>query len=59
MLEIDKFTYLFGYIVGCISFIYLGLPLGVSHRSVGVCDSFEERFERRLATWNKQYLKNF
>ena len=42
--------------VGSIPSTYLGLPLGAPHRALGVWDSIEERFRRRLATWKRQYI---
>ena len=36
--------------------MYLGLPLGASHKSVGMWDPIEERFRKRLATWKCQYI---
>ena len=35
---------------------YLGLPLGAKHKAVGVWDSIEERFQKRLASWKIQYI---
>ena len=35
---------------------YLGLPLGAKHKAVGVWNSIEERFRKRLATWKIQYI---
>ena len=35
---------------------YLGLPLGAKHKAVGVWDSIEERFRKRLAAWKIQYI---
>ena len=42
--------------VGSLPSSYLGLPLGAPHSAVGVWDSIEERFRRRLATWKRQYI---
>ena len=36
--------------------MYLGLPLRAPHRSVGLWDSVEERFRKRLVSWKKQYI---
>ena len=44
--------------VGSLTSTYLGLPLGASHRAMGVWDSIEERFRQRLATWKRQYISN-
>ena len=35
---------------------YLGLPLGAKHKAIGVWDSIEERFRKRLASWKIQYI---
>ena len=36
--------------------MYLGLPLGAAHKSVGIWDPIEERFRRRLAARKRQYI---
>ena len=36
--------------------LYLGLPLGAPHRALGVWDSIEERFRKRLSSWKRQYI---
>ena len=36
--------------VGSLPTTYLGLPLRAPHKSVGVWDSIEERFRKRLAS---------
>ena len=42
--------------VGSLPTTYLGLPLGAPHRAVGVWDSVEERFKKRLTSWKRQYI---
>ena len=42
--------------VGSLPSTYLGLPLGAPHRALGVWDSIEDRFRRRLATWKRHYI---
>ena len=42
--------------VGSLPSTYLGLPLGAPHRALGVWDSIEDRFRRRLAIWKRQYI---
>ena len=42
--------------VGSLPSTYLGLPLGAPHRALGVWDSIDERFRRRLATWKRQHI---
>ena len=44
--------------VGSLPSTYLGLPLGAPHRALGVWDSIEDRFRRRLTTWKRQYISN-
>ena len=42
--------------VGSLPTPYLGLPLGAKHKALGVWDSIEERFRKRLAPWKIQYI---
>ena len=42
--------------VGSLPTTYLGLPLGAPHRTVGIWDSMEERFRKRLSSWKRQYI---
>ena len=42
--------------VGSLPFCYLGLPLGAAFKSSWVWDVVEERFQKRLALWKRQYL---
>ena len=42
--------------VGSLPTSYLGLPLSVNHKALGVWDSKEERFRKRLASWKIQYI---
>ena len=44
--------------VGSLPTTYLGLPLRVPHRAMGVSDTIEERFRNRLASWKRQYISN-
>ena len=37
-------------------FCYLGMPLGAPFKSVEVWDDVEERFQKRLAMWKRQYI---
>ena len=41
--------------VGSLPMTYLGMPLGVSHKSPTVWNPILEKFERKLAVW-KMYL---
>ena len=38
--------------------MYLGLPLGASHKAVAVWYSVEERMHKRLALWKRSYISN-
>ena len=42
--------------VGSLPTTYLSLPLGAPHKSIGVWDSIEEIFRKRLASWKRQYI---
>ena len=42
--------------VGRLSTSYLGLPLGANHKSVAVWNGMEERFRKRLAMWERQFI---
>ena len=41
--------------VGSLPTTCLGLSLGAPHRAMGVWDTIEERFRKRLASWKRQY----
>ena len=42
--------------VGSLPTSYLGLPLNAKHKALGVWDSVEERFRKRLTSWKIQYI---
>ena len=42
--------------IGSLPSSYLGLPLGANHKAVGVWDTVEDRFRKRLASWKSQYI---
>ena len=42
--------------IGSFPTSYLGLPLGAKHKALGVWDSIEERYRKRLGTWKTQYI---
>ena len=54
--NVEELATEFGCGVGSLPSLYLGLPLGAPHRALGVWDSIEDRFRRRLATWKRQYI---
>ena len=42
--------------VGSLPTMYLGLPLGAPHMAMGLWDSIEERFRKRLSSWKRQHI---
>ena len=42
--------------IGSLPTSYLGLPLGAKHKTLGICDSIEERYRKRLAAWKTHYI---
>ena len=42
--------------IGSLPSSYLGLPLGASHKALGVWDTVEDKFRKRLASWKSQYI---
>ena len=42
--------------IGSLPSSYLGLPLGAKHKSLGVWNTVEDRFRKRLASWKSQYI---
>ena len=42
--------------IGSFPTSYLGLPLGAKHKALGVWDSIEERYRKRLGTWKTRYI---
>ncbi|RVX06569.1 hypothetical protein CK203_029507 [Vitis vinifera] len=46
----------FGYKVGKLPSTYLGMPLGAPFKSVVTWDGIEERFQKILAMWKRQYI---
>ena len=53
--EMNKLASLFGCKVGRLP-TYLGLPWGVSYKSLVMSDAIEERLKGKLVSWKKQYL---
>ena len=56
MANVEEFASKLGCKVGSLTMSYLGLPLGAKHKALGVWDSVEERFRKRLASWKIQYI---
>ena len=42
--------------IGSLPSSYLGLPLGANHKALGVWDTVEDRFRKRLTSWKSQYI---
>ena len=42
--------------IGYLPSSYLSLPLGANHKALGVWDTVEDRFRKRLASWKSQYI---
>ena len=42
--------------IGSLPTSYLGLPLGAKYKALGVWNSIEERYRKRLAAWKTQYI---
>ena len=54
--NVTKLALELGYGIGSLPTSNLGLPLGASHKAIGVGDSVKERFRKRLASWKMQYI---
>ena len=54
--NIEMFASELGCGVGSLPTTCLGLPLGAPHKAMGVWDTIEERFRKRLASWKRQYI---
>ena len=52
----EEFVEVLGCKLGSLPSTYLGLPLGAPYNSSRVWEGVEERFQKRLALWKKQYL---
>ena len=51
---VDRLARELGCDIGSLPIEYLGLPLGVKYKAIGVWDGVEERFHKRLALWKRQ-----
>ena len=56
MANVEELALELGCKVGSLPTSYMGLPLGAKHKALGVWDSVEERFRKRLASWKIQYI---
>ena len=56
VLNFEELTRVLGFKVGSIHSCYLGLPLEATFKSPHVWDVMEERFQKRLVLWKRQYL---
>ena len=54
--DVEGLAFEFGCNIGSLPTEYLGLPLGAKHKEARVWDGVEERFQRMLALWKRQYI---
>lgn len=54
--ELEEFARLMCCNVGSFPTVYLGLPLGAKYKSQDIWNGVIENFEKRLASWQMQYL---
>ena len=54
--NVEQLAHELGCKVGALPSTYLGLPLGARHHAVCVWEGVEERFQKRLASWKRQYI---
>ncbi|RVW54804.1 Exosome complex component RRP4-like [Vitis vinifera] len=54
--ELEELAAELGCRLGALPTVYLGLPLGVHHKTSSSWDGVEERMRRRLAQWKRQYI---
>ncbi|XP_058195500.1 uncharacterized protein LOC131311891 [Rhododendron vialii] len=54
--DIGDIAHVLGCKVAALPVSYLGLPLGSSYKAKAVWDSVEERFQKRSASWKRQYI---
>ena len=51
--NLDALAVELGYRTGHLPTTYLGLPLGVAHKSVAIWDNIEGKIHKRLTLWKK------
>ena len=54
--NVEELAEEFGYKVGRLPSTYLGMSLGAPFKFVAAWNGTEERFRKRLAMWNRQYI---
>ena len=54
--NLDALAAKLGCRIGHLPTTYLGLPLGVAHKSVAIGDSIEEKIHKRLALWKRNFI---
>ena len=54
--NVEQLAHELGCKVGALPSTYIGLPLGARHHAVCVWEGVGERFQKRLASWKKQYI---
>ena len=56
MENLDALPVELGYRTGHLPTTSLGLPLGATHKSVTIWDSIEEKMQKRLALWKRNFI---
>ncbi|WMV25457.1 hypothetical protein MTR67_018842 [Solanum verrucosum] len=56
VLNLEELADIMGCNIGSFPSTYLGIPLGAQHKSTEIWTGVIEKFEKRLATWQMQYL---
>ena len=56
MENLDALAAKLGCRIGYLPTTYLGLPLGVAHKSVAIGDSIEEKIHKRLTLWKRNFI---
>lgn len=54
--ELDMLAELMYCTTGSFPTSYLGLPLGAKYKSIEIWKGVIEKFEKRIASWHRQYL---
>ena len=54
--NLDSLSTVLGCHIGQLPSTYLGLPLGVPHKSMVAWDVIKERMRKKLALWKRNYI---
>ena len=54
--NVEELANEFGYKVGKLPSIYLGMSLGAPFKCIVAWDGIEERFKKKLTMWKRQYI---